>query len=67
MSTTLKERREQAGMSQSQVARSAGVTERTIRLVEQGKRTPTIATARALAAAVGCTVDELVPPEASPA
>lgn len=67
MSTTLKEHRERAGMSQAQVARSAGLNERTIRLVEQGKRVPKIATARALAAALGITVDELVPPEADSA
>lgn len=65
MATPLKEHRERLGLTQIQVARSAGVTERTVRLIEQGKRTPKLETARAFAQALGVSVDELVPPKAT--
>lgn len=63
MTTTLKEHRERLGLSQSQVARRANLTEVTVRSVERGRSMPKLATARALASALGISVDELVPPE----
>lgn len=63
MSTTLKEHRERLGMSQAQVARSAGVTEKTVWSIEQGHSTPRLDTARRFARVLGISVDELLPPE----
>lgn len=56
---TLKERREQLGLTQAQLAHKAGVVERTVRLAEQGKRSPNLRTARAIAEALGVSVDDL--------
>lgn len=61
MASTLKQHRDRLGLTQRQVARLAGVTERTIRLYEQGLRTPRLKTARAIADALGVSVEELFP------
>lgn len=66
MANTLKERREAQGLSQIQVARAAGITEKAVRQIEKGQVSPRLSTARALATALGCSIDELVP-EAAPA
>jgi transcriptional regulator with XRE-family HTH domain len=62
MASTLKAHRLRLGLTQIQLARMAGVTERTIRLYEQGQRTPRLGTARAIADALGVSVEELFPP-----
>lgn len=63
MATTLKAHRERLGLSQSQVARRAGLTEITVRFIEQGRSIPKLATARELATALDVPLDELFPPE----
>lgn len=61
MATTLREHRERLGLTQLQVARMAGLTERTIRLIEQGVRVPKLSTARAIADALNVSVEQLFP------
>lgn len=61
MASTLKEHRERLGLTQLQVARMSGLTERTIRLLENGQRVPKLSTARAIADAIGVTVEALFP------
>ena len=53
----LRELREESGLSQAKLADLAGVPQRTIANLEQGRNEPTLATAQALAAALGvdCT------------
>lgn len=63
MASRLKEHREKLGLTQLQVARMAGLTERTIRLLEQGASVPRLSTARALAAALGVSVEDIFPTE----
>lgn len=66
MASTLREHRDRLGLTQKQLARMTGLTERTIRLLENGERTPRLSTARALADALGVSVIELFP-ESNPA
>lgn len=47
------------GLTQEEAARAAGITLNAWYLIEHGKRTPTIATARKIAAVLGVTIDEL--------
>ena len=51
--------RKQAGMTQKQLAEKAGLTPRTICLVECGKRGLTLKTADLIAAALNVPLDEL--------
>lgn len=51
-------------MSQEALARKAGCALATVQRVEHGEtRHPTLDVARRIAAALGCTVDDLWPPE----
>jgi transcriptional regulator with XRE-family HTH domain len=71
MGARLQKLRLAAGLSQSQLARAAGVPVGSLRGWEQARRTMLVDTAVKLADALGCTLDELagrVPlPEAPPA
>jgi transcriptional regulator with XRE-family HTH domain len=51
--------RQAAGLSQPQLAKAAGVPLGTLRNWEQGRRVPLLDTAARVAAALGCTLDEL--------
>jgi DNA-binding XRE family transcriptional regulator len=63
MASRLKEHRDKLGLTQLQVARMAGLTERTIRLLERGESIPRLTTARALADALGVSVEDIFPTE----
>jgi transcriptional regulator with XRE-family HTH domain len=47
-------------LSQLELATACGVTQQFIQAIEKGLRTPSLRTARKLAAALGVTVDELI-------
>jgi transcriptional regulator with XRE-family HTH domain len=51
--------REAAGLSQKQLARSAGVPVSTLRNWEYGIRTPLLDAAARVAVAIGCTLGQL--------
>jgi len=53
--------REEAGLSQSQLARESGVDRATINKIEQGKRSPSIATLESLARTLGVEVADFFP------
>lgn len=58
--TRLRALRAKAKLSQSQLARKAGFSVRTLQKLEQGQSArPTLATAQALASALGVTVERL--------
>jgi transcriptional regulator with XRE-family HTH domain len=63
----LKRLRKAKGLSQSGLARSAGLTSVAISLLESGQRQPMLDTAEALAIALGCTLDDLRNPTPTPA
>ena len=51
-----------AGMTKTELARRAGINERTVRNIESGVYEPSLATARKLAGALGVPFDELFEP-----
>jgi transcriptional regulator with XRE-family HTH domain len=56
----LKELRKAAGLSQMELARASGLSLSIITQLEQGRATdPKLSTLKALAKALGCTLDEL--------
>jgi transcriptional regulator with XRE-family HTH domain len=57
----LRQMREGAGLSQSELARQSGVDRATINKIEQGKRSPSIATLESLAQAMGVEVADFFP------
>jgi transcriptional regulator with XRE-family HTH domain len=60
--TTLKELRQQKGLTQTALADASGVPLGTIRDYEQDKREPLLSNARKLAAALGVSLDKLAGP-----
>lgn len=58
--------REEAGLSQAQLARESGVDRATINKIEQGKRSPSIATLESLSRALGVEVADFFPKSQSP-
>ena len=61
----LREIRAVLAISQRQLAIRSGLTSRAIRQVESGAVHPKLETARAIANALGTTMDHIFPPEAS--
>lgn len=57
---TLKRLRENAGLSQYQLANQIGVDQKLICFYEKGLRTPSLPTAVQLANVLHCSLDELV-------
>jgi putative transcriptional regulator len=55
----LRERREAKGLTQAQLADLIGVSRKTVNTVENGVFVPSTIVALKLAAALGCTVEEL--------
>ena len=53
--------REEAGLSQSQLARESGVDRATINKIEQGKRSPSIATLESLSRTLGVEIADFFP------
>jgi transcriptional regulator with XRE-family HTH domain len=66
MGHRLKRLRQEAGLSQSQLARAAGVPEGSLRNWEQGRREPLFGTAVRLARAMGISLDDLAGPAPAP-
>lgn len=56
----IKTKREAAGLSQEELARVSAVSRVSIARYESGKREPTLTIAAKLAAALNCSVDDLV-------
>lgn len=56
--------RKNAGLSQVAVAEKIGVTDAAVSMWESGKTRPRAALLRQIAALYGCTVDDLLAPEA---
>ncbi len=56
----VQEFREAQGLSKRELAKRAGITERTLFSLERGTHEPNVTTARKLAIALGVTFDELV-------
>jgi putative transcriptional regulator len=57
--STVKEHREQSGLSQEALARRLGVSRQTIVNIEQGRSEPRVLLALAIAAVLGVAVHEL--------
>jgi DNA-binding XRE family transcriptional regulator len=57
--STVKEHREQAGLSQEALARQLGVSRQTVVNIEKGLSEPRVLLALAIAAALGVAVGEL--------
>ena len=55
----IREMRKMAGMSVEHLAEMAHITIASVYRYERGDRMPNIATASAIAAALGCTIDDL--------
>lgn len=58
----LRELRDRAGLSQSELATAAGTSVHSVAKLERGERFPSLRLARDLAAALGCTIDALCEP-----
>ena len=56
----LAQRRQEIGMTQSELARSLGVTSQYISITEQGKRSPSVTFLADLAKLLGVTTDYLI-------
>ena len=66
MGSRLKRLREGAGMSQSQLARRIDIPLPTLKNFEQDRTIPRLDVANLIAAAIGCTLDELAGPATLP-
>lgn len=60
--TAIRLYRERAGMTQETLAAAIGVTQAAISMWEAGNRNPDIITAKKIAQALACSVDELLAP-----
>lgn len=65
--TRVHQRRTELGITQVQLARIAGVTQQAISRLERGEVAPRIRTMRAVAGALGTTVEALFPMSSAPA
>jgi len=59
MNTTLKTAREKSGMTQAQIAKQIGVTERAYQYYEAAKKAPRVQTALRIAKTLDSTVEDL--------
>lgn len=59
VTNTIRARREEAGLTQAELARRVGVTRQTLIAIEQGKYSPTLELAFQLARAFGLGLDDL--------
>lgn len=62
MMTAIRLYRERAGMTQESLAAAIGVTQAAVSMWEAGNRNPDIITAKKIAQALACSVDELLAP-----
>ena len=56
----IRKRRKEAGLSQMELAAMVAVEQGSISKFENGTKTPSIAMGKALADALGCTLNELI-------
>ncbi len=56
----LKIMRIQKGMSILELSKKSGISERYLRFIENGEKTPSLRTARAIAYALGVKIDEIL-------
>lgn len=56
----IRDRRQDAGLTQQQLADAVGVTQKQVSAWESGKNEPGIKVLKAMAHALGCTVDDLI-------
>ena len=59
LSSRIRQRREQLGLSQEELAKRCGVSRQTVNAIENNKYDPTLTLAFHLAGVLGTTVDEL--------
>ena len=59
VTNTIRSRREEAGMTQAELARLIGVTRQTLIAIEQGKYSPTLEIAFQIARAFGMPLESL--------
>lgn len=59
LGTTLKHRRQELGLSQSELSRAAGINARQLGRYEQDQNEPSLSIAAKLAAALNLTLDQL--------
>ena len=62
--TRVKQRREAAGLTRRDLAEALGATERTIRLIESGFRTPSLIILARMARTLRCRLGDLIDEEA---
>ena len=62
MMTAIRLYRERAGMTQESLAAAIGVTQAAVSMWEAGNSNPDIITAKKIAQALACSVDELLAP-----
>lgn len=55
----IKVRRERLGMQQTELAMKAGIRQSSLSLIEKGSRNPSVSVLARIAAALGCTMDDL--------
>lgn len=61
MHNKIRERREELGMTQEELAKAAGISRPFLSTVETGTAVPTVAKAADIATALRTTIDELFP------
>lgn len=59
VTNSIRDRRESAGLTQAELARSIGVTRQTLIAIEQGKYSPTLELAFQIARTFGVGIDDL--------
>lgn len=52
--------RHNLGLNQKELALKCGVTQQHIHLIESGKKSPSLRVAAKIAAALGCTIEDLI-------
>lgn len=63
MNNSLRERRNERGWTQADLAERLGVSRQTVNAIETGKYDPSLPLAFKLAATLGCRIEELFFPE----
>lgn len=59
----LKKIREEANMSQTELAASVGISQRYVAFIEKGDKTPSLKSAINLAGVLGCKVEDIFLPQ----
>lgn len=67
VSNSIRSHREEAGLTQAELARTIGVTRQTLIAIEQGRYSPTLELAFQIARAFGCGLDDIFQYPGAPA